>query len=306
MPESPSLTLAIPFYRNLAYLEATLASVLAQDRGDWQAVVVDDASPEPGAAELVASLGDERIRSVRNDVNLGLAGAFNRCLDVAETDLVTILHADDLLLPCYVDVMAHAHDAYPEAMATHCRARVIGAHGRTVVSVADRVKRVLEPRSSGLAPLQGEDGLRRVMRGNFIMCPTVCYRRSRLGALRFDARWRQVLDLDLYARMFLAGGVVVGVPDTCYAYRRHPEQQTAELTGSAARFAEELALFDEIADTITAAGWDRAAATARHKRVVKLHLGYRLAGDVLHGRWIAARAKRDLLLSRRPPDAPAT
>ena len=50
------------------------------------------------------------------------------------------------------------------------------------------------------------------MHGDFIMCPTVCYRRSRLPAERFRADWRMVLDLDFFTRILLGGGTMVGLP----------------------------------------------------------------------------------------------
>ena len=68
------------------------------------------------------------------------------------------------------------------------------------------------------------------MHGDFIMCPTVCYRRSRLPAERFRAEWRQVLDLDFFTRILLAGGTMVGLPTSAYAYRRHAENATARQT----------------------------------------------------------------------------
>jgi hypothetical protein len=113
----------------------------------------------------------------------------------------------------------------------------------------------------------------------------------------FSTRWQMVLDLSFLATALLDDQRFVGVRDVAYEYRRHTESQSAELTANAARFREELALFDEIADAADARGWAAAARTARAKRVVRLNLLYRATTDLLHGRNTAAREKLGLARS---------
>src|SRR5204862_858830 len=138
-------------------------------------LVVCDDGPEPGTAELVASFPDPRVRYVRNERNLGMAGNWNRCLDVAETDLVNLLHNDDELLPNYVEVMLGAAQEHPEAAAFFCQAKVIDATGRERFSFVDYVKRFLQPKTEGPLVLEGPSAVEALMHGDFIMCPTVCY-----------------------------------------------------------------------------------------------------------------------------------
>ena len=61
-PDALRICLAIPFFSNLEFLGVALGSLVAQADSDWTAIVVDDASPEPGAADVVNSLGDGRVR----------------------------------------------------------------------------------------------------------------------------------------------------------------------------------------------------------------------------------------------------
>jgi glycosyltransferase involved in cell wall biosynthesis len=287
---TPAITFAIPYYSGIEYLRRAIASVQAQTRDDWECVVVDDAGPESAAAAVLA-LGDGRVRYERNPENLGLGGNWNRAIALATAPLVTLLHADDELLPGYADAVVRAHAAHPDALAVYTRAMVIGPDGDAVFSFPDRIKRVIEGRSDGVAVVQGEPGLERLLRGQFIFCPTLCYRRELLGPDPFSTEWRMVLDLALLAGSLLDGRRIVGLPDPLYAYRRHDASQTATLTASTERFDEELAVYDEIAGRAEAAGWYRAAATARTKRIIRLHLAYRILGDLLHGRREAARTK---------------
>jgi glycosyltransferase involved in cell wall biosynthesis len=293
-----ALTVAIPFFRGIAYLEEAVAGVVAQHRPDWELVVVDDAGPDGAAAQhLVASYGDRRMRYVRNPVNLGLAGNWNRCVALAGAPLVSLLHADDRLLPGYVAAVLDAHERHPGTFGVFTGATVVDADGSPTFSPVDRVKQVLRP-GCGEIVLEGEPGLTALLRGQFVMCPTLCYRTDALRAMPFDARWAQVLDLDLLARLLLAGEHLVGLPQPLYAYRRHRGQQTAVQTADASRFREELALHAELEGAAAGRGWHRAAATARLAPTVRAHLGLRAAADLAAGRRDAARAKAALLLGR--------
>ena len=288
------LTIAIPFYKGQAYLRRAIDSVLRQTSTHWQLIVCDD-GPEAGTAELVAAFADPRIRYRTNERNLGMAGNWNRCLDAAETDLVNLLHNDDELLPNYVSDMLAAARQHPEAAAFFCRAKVIDAEGRDTFSFVDRVKRFLEPRMSGPMVLHGRAAVEALMHGDFIMCPTVCYRKSRLPAERFDPAWRQVLDLDFFTRVLLAGGTMVGLPDVAYAYRRHAENATATQTESLLRFEEDSRIHDEIAAIARDRGWPTVARVAAGKQVIKLHILFRIAQDLGRLRFGPALKKWDFL-----------
>ena len=183
---SEALTIAIPFHRRPDYLAEAIASVLAQEERSWRLLIVDDGGIEQGVEERVRSHGDERIRYHRNPGNLGMVGAWNRCLDLAETELVTLLHADDRLGPGYVGLMRGLAERFPGAAAFCCEAEIIDAAGAPAFSLADAAKALYRPGGDPLV-LEGEAGLSAVMAGNFIMCPTLCYRLPVLGERRFSA-----------------------------------------------------------------------------------------------------------------------
>jgi glycosyltransferase involved in cell wall biosynthesis len=275
------ITFAVPFYRGTDYLERAVRSAAAQTAPDWRLVVADD-SPDGSGAAVVERVGDARVRYSRNARTLGMAGNWNRCLDLVDTPLVTLLHADDELLPNYAAVMTAGAASHSDAAALYCRAVVVGPTGAPVFSLADRVKDFIAPRAAGPTRLAGPAGVAALLRGNFIMCPTVCYRTDRLRGRRFDPRWRFVLDLDFFTRLLTDGDAIVGLPDAAYAYRRHAGNATAEYTETLLRFEEEAALYDELAAEARrrGRGWEAVGRVGRGKRILRLHLLYRIAADV--------------------------
>lgn len=300
--EVPAVTLAVPYHSGRAYLEAAVESVRGQDDPHWQLLVVDDSGTPSDLAGWLAGLGDARVRFLGNPHNLGMVPCWNRCLDEARTDLVTLLHADDLLRPDYVRCVRTLAAAHPGAAALFTGAKVIGADGRARRSFQDDVKRFYVPRergADGALVLHGERSLEAVMRGNFLMCPTLCWRLSVLRGRRFDPRWKQAQDLEFTARLLLAGEALAGTDDAAYLYRRHDANATARQTESLLRFQEEFAVFDGVAAGARERGWTRVERVARAKRILRLHLTWRVMVETLRLRWgVAARTLRFLLTRR--------
>jgi len=270
-PDAP-ICLAIPFFSGLDYLSLALRSLIDQTDPGWTAIVVDDASPEDGAAALVAEIGDRRVRYVRNEWNLGVAGNFNRCVELAsaEAPVVVVFHGDDELAPRYVAAVRDAHRAFPDATCVAPRVTVIDGYGRPARTIADTVKALLWPRNLPMV-LEGDDGLAKLMRGLFFYCPSVSYRADLLPKVRFDTRWRQVMDLDLYSRVLLDGGSIAVFPDRVYRYRRHGATMTAANSRSLVRLDEETQVCREVVDAARGKGWRRSVTAAQLRGTVRLN-----------------------------------
>ncbi|HVX14547.1 MAG TPA: glycosyltransferase family 2 protein [Pirellulales bacterium] len=291
----PSITFAIPYYSNPAYLQKAIESVLRQDDGDWKLLVSDDGSQPREIAEVVARFEDPRIRYHGNERRLGMAGNWNRCLDLADTDLVTLLHADDELGSNYAATMREEADRHPRAAALFCDAQVIDRHGARRFSLPELVKGALKPRGRQPIELVGRDGVKALLRGNFIMCPTLCYRRRVVGKHRFSQHWKMVQDLDLTTRLLLDGETLVGVRRVAYHYRRHGQNATEEYTRDLVRFHEESTLYAMLEEEAAARGWSDVARVARRKTIVRLNLAWCIVCDACRLQTGAALEKARLL-----------
>jgi glycosyltransferase involved in cell wall biosynthesis len=276
---SGSITFAIPYYANLAYLRKAIESVLYQSDGDWKLLVCDDGADHVQIESTIASFNDPRIRYHRNERRLGMAGNWNRCLDLADTDLVTVLHADDELLPNYAATMKAEARRQLYAAALFCDTMVIGQDGARRFSLPELVKKLLKPGGRRTIELVGRQGVKALLRGNFIMCPTLCYRKSVLGPRRFSDRWKMVQDLELTTRLLLDGETLLGVPEVAYRYRRHGENATDQYTRDLLRFREESALYAILGDEAASRGWTDVATIARRKTIIRLNVAWCALND---------------------------
>ena len=296
MPQ-PTVGIGIPYYSRPDYLALALASLQAQTDPDWAAVVIDDASPEGGAEALVAALADQRIRYIRNATNLGLAENFNRCLSEPGTDVVAIFHADDLLEPGYVATIRGLHAQYPTATCVAPLARAIDADGAAIDTMVDKMKRRLWPRAQ-THELHGDRGLARLMHGFFVYCPAISYCPALLPTPWFEASWKQVMDVELFARILLHDGTFIVDRTVAYAYRRHAGTVTAQNGRQFTRLAEETQVARLIAAEARRKGWRRTAFAARLRWSVRLNGALAIVANRRSGGAAMRAAVRDLLSPR--------
>lgn len=293
---TPLITFAIPFYSGSAYLQRAIESVLAQRDDDWRAVVIDDGK-DPDTNVLVRSYGP-RIEYVRNPSNIGMGNNFNRCLEIADTELVTVFHNDDELDPGYVGAMRAAMARHPDAAAVFCRARIIGPDGRPQFSVADWVKdHWVHPSPKRELVLHGEPGMRALLKANFIVAPTLCFRKRVLGDRRFPPEYKFVLDWLLTTQLLFDGDTLVGIPDVVYRYRRHGDAATTQYTRNHLRFDEEVDFYDRMLAACEQRGWAACAAIARRRRMTKLNVTYQALKNLATLKFGEARRNFGLLRS---------
>lgn len=299
--DRPLITFGIPFYSNLPYLKRAMDSVLKQSHTNWSLIVCDDCNEKESAKELVESYQDTRVSYFRNERNLGLAGNWNRLFDLTQTDLITLLHADDELLPNYALTMLELYHRHPEAAAYFCRAKIIDESSQEKFSFPDYIKKFLNPSETKVAIIEGDVGLGSLLKGNYVMCPTICYHHPKIKSLRFDARWSMVLDLDFLSRMLLQGNQLVGTSHVAYAYRRHTQNQTTLLTSNLKRFEEEIAIYEHLATVAQDKGWVSTQQQGRRKTMIFLHLAYLTVGDLLKARLLNAWKKLQMIFKMRKP-----
>ena len=100
----PPLTVLLPTYNRVASLPRSIESVLAQTSGDLELLISDNASDDETEKVCRAyAARDDRLRYVRQRINLGPIGNFNWLLAHARSEFVLMLADDDWLDPDYVE-----------------------------------------------------------------------------------------------------------------------------------------------------------------------------------------------------------
>ena len=222
----PYWSVMIPTYNPRAdYLEQTLRSVLEQDPGpeQMQIEVIDDGSTDDLAAQTVRRVGGGRVSFHAEPQNLGLANAWNRCIERARGQWVHILHQDDIVLPgCYDRLRKGAEDSH--AGAIFCRHAIANSNGHWI-----RISE-LHRESAGLL----DDWHAKITAQQLIQCAAIAVRRrvyEQLGG--FLPQLHYVPDWEMWQRI-ASQFPFCFEPSILACYRLHPNSATSRMRLDAA------------------------------------------------------------------------
>ncbi len=101
----PALSVVVPAFNAAITIRETLDAIAAQSYRGWECIVVDDGSQDE-TAQIVDEYvrADSRFRLIQQE-NTGSAGAYNTGVNAAESTLIAICSADDILLQDHLSAM---------------------------------------------------------------------------------------------------------------------------------------------------------------------------------------------------------
>ena len=302
-----TIEIVLPFYGEAALLREAVDSVLAQSDPDWRLTVLDDAYPDPAAAGWVAELTDSRVQYVRNKVNLGVSGSFQKSVDLATADWVVIMGGDDRMLPGYVARMNAMVAAHPDVAYVQPGVRVIDGDGQPANPMADRIKSLIRIDVDEPTVVDPKTMTESLLRGNWMYFPATCWNRPAVAAYGFEPRYTVVLDWLLQLRLLQDGGRVLLDPEVTFEYRRHAAQVSTGAAFDFSRFHEEKALSLGMREVTGRRGWTRARRNAAWHLSSRLHALLTLGKLLVSGQVRGTGALLTHVLTNRwpPGDWPA-
>lgn len=111
---NPTVSLVMPLHNKVAYVQETIASVLAQTLQDWELWVIDNGSTD-GGEKLVQHYSDPRIQLLSCLERTGGPGLpRNFGLKQAQGHWVCFLDADDLILPDHLSNLLAVAQNHPD------------------------------------------------------------------------------------------------------------------------------------------------------------------------------------------------
>lgn len=211
MTQAPAVSVITPVWNAQATLGATVASVQAQTRDDWEMWLIDDGSTD-GSLALARALAaaDPRLRVIALGTNRGAGVARNAGIRAAGGGRVAFLDADDVWYPQKLDRQIGFMEAGGHGFVFSSYRRV-GVDGRMLGVVA--------------APARVTRG--DALRGNVIGCLTVMYDARMLGRVEMpELRRRQ--DYALWLKLLARVPAAYGLPEVLADYRVAPGSLSAD------------------------------------------------------------------------------
>jgi glycosyltransferase involved in cell wall biosynthesis len=281
---TPEVSVVVPTYNRAGWIEASVASVLAQDGVEFEVVVVDDGSTDDTLVRL-AGVRDPRVTVVAA-AHGGVGAARNAGLAVARGTYVAFHDSDDEALPGRLARPVGVLRARPELGLVIQNGRFLPTEGEPGGApepwIKPAVTHALVGRTIGVAE---------VFRWNLGQLQGMCFRRTALDAVGpFDPRFRILDDLDLVLRV-AARFPAVFIDEEAFVYRRHAggiARDRGTVREEAIRIAEKLVAAEP--DVLPLLGRDafQRRQARRYARLARVRLR---EGDTHGARQALARAR---------------
>src|SRR5262245_6294879 len=132
------ISLGMPVYNSAKYLRHTLDSLLAQDYGNFELLISDNASTDSTRDIcLEYAARDKRVRYYRNERNMGMVWNENRLLELARGEYFKWAGSYDFLEPTYLSACKRVLESDPTVVLAYSLARLINEHDETVMIVPE-------------------------------------------------------------------------------------------------------------------------------------------------------------------------
>ncbi|MCT1866899.1 glycosyltransferase [Dermabacter sp. p3-SID358] len=264
-----TVDILFPFYGDVDFMKQAVHSVIRQTNPDWRLIVVDDGYPDDSIPGWFESLGDSRITYMRNEKNLGANGNYTKALGFVENDLVTVMGADDIMLPNYIDWFVDAAAKNPEAQIFQPGCVVIDENNALSNTLVEKVKEHYRPSKTTL--LRGEELAVSIIRGDWLYFPSLGWRADTIVGIGFREGLNVVQDVALVLDVATSGGALYYDQTVAFMYRRHRGSDSSWRALEGTRFDEERRFFYQISQEMNARGWNRAALISRAHVSSRLH-----------------------------------
>lgn len=204
------VSVIVPCYNQAQYLAEALNSVLAQNVGNWECIIVNDGSPdytEEVAKGYVSK--DSRFKYIQKE-NAGLSSARNIGIEQALGSFILPLDADDRIAADYLQLALTEFHNDPQLKVVYCIAEKFGDE-------------------NGIWELP-EFSLYNLSRQNMIFCSAVFKKEDweRVGGYdeKITMGWE---DWDFWISLLKNGGKVKRLEKTCFYYRKRADSMLTKI-----------------------------------------------------------------------------
>jgi glycosyltransferase involved in cell wall biosynthesis len=174
--DAPFVSIAVPCYRQLEPAKRCIATILAQSFRDFDLTLTDDGASDEYRA-YVESLGDPRVRYVRNAMRLGAMKNMFGAIAAGRAKYTLAFHEDDLLAEGYLAAAVGILERQPACGFVAAELREF----RDEPPPADLARVAASPAHEVFST--GADFLRAVFRGLEPMFGSIVYRRDAIAGV---------------------------------------------------------------------------------------------------------------------------
>lgn len=226
----------IPVYGDSPYLEQTLISILENFPRNIPVTIVEDPS-DSKMVQVIIRKFTSRVSHVVNPVRLGVAGNFNKCVELSSGVFTQIIGSDDLFLSNPELLMIDKIKEGNSPVAFIPKAKVI--YDTNFMSPADIFKAAIKPKIYRDRKVLASSFAKTILIGAWPYFPSIIWNTKFLLKNPFSSKFESAMDLDLFVRMIGSNEILYYLSTFTISYRRHKESQSTVLLQTGKRLMEE-------------------------------------------------------------------
>lgn len=210
----PKVSVVMPVYNRQSMVNEAIDSILKQDYGDFEFIIVNDGSTD-STAEILANYNDPRLQIVELPANCGVSISRNIGMKCASGDYIAVMDSDDIAFPGRLTAQVSFMDTHPDV-------HILGTDAVKIVDGQEVKMRHPQDDAvikSRLLALDGSSMIHptTMMRASFLRMNSIQYPLSRTDS-----------DHGLWTEAMAAGAKFHLLKQHLLTYRRHDSNITAE------------------------------------------------------------------------------
>jgi glycosyltransferase involved in cell wall biosynthesis len=209
--QHPKVSVIVPNYNHCRYLAERLDSILNQTFGDFELIVLDDASTDASHEVLARYFHQPRVQIFMNARNTGSAfSQWNRGISLAKGEYIWIAESDDSADPRFLETMVPLLDTQPSVGLAYCQSILIDRNNRELGTAASWTADLHPSRWTSDFVASGVDEVRSyLVRKNTVpnASAVLCRRSTVTEVFPVDATYRLCGDWLHWAKVLLRSDV---------------------------------------------------------------------------------------------------
>lgn len=221
---NPKVSIIMSVYNGAEFLSGSILSILNQSFGDFEFIIVNDASKDTSLSILEEfQKKDQRIKIINNEFNIGLTKSLNRALINSHGEYLARLDSGDISLPERIEMQVNFLD-------THKDIGLVGSWMNIINTNGDILKEIKYPVE--------DKRIRKILiNSNPFAHSSIMFRRSMLPKIDiYDEVYRYAQDYKLYFDLF-PYMKFANIPKVLVEYRMMPNSITSTKNKDQMKFA---------------------------------------------------------------------
>ncbi|MGF1750752.1 glycosyltransferase [Vibrio cionasavignyae] len=201
----PLVSVVLPVYNCEDYISEAIQSILNQTFTRFELIVVDDGSNDRSLEIVNGYLCDPRV-IVRSRKNLGLVASLNEGIEIAKSNLIARMDADDIALPNRLQVQY-------DNMCSNQDIAVLGSFIQVISESGDEREIITYPNGDALS--------KEIMFSSPVAHPAVIMRKDIIVSLGgYREAFIHAEDYDLWLRIYDSGYKISNLKQVLLRYRQ--------------------------------------------------------------------------------------